>query len=132
MKSNRKQLNADIALGVKKLGPVFLASKLDEFLLFGSFFDFSPLDIPDLDNFRALANFWLFYFPDFLACSTPLLSNPSISLLPSFFPEAGLLLSFLLEADLLPSFLLEAGLLVVFNIAVNGAAILLKPWINRQ
>ena len=126
MNVNRKRLKADLALGVRKFGLVSLASKLGEFPLFGGFFDFSPLDFPDLDDFRDLADFWPFDFPDFLACSTPPL-NPSTSLLPSFLPEAGLLSLFLLEADLLPSFLLGASLLVVFNIEVSGAAILLKP-----
>ena len=127
MKANRKRLKADLALGVRKFGPVSLASKLGEFPLFGGFFDFSPLDFPDLDNFWDLADFWPFDFLDFLACSTPSPSNPSISSSPLFLLKAGLLLSFLLEADLLPSFLLEAGLLVVFNIEVSGVTILLKP-----
>ena len=127
MNASRKRLKADLASGVRKLGPVSLASKLDEFPLFGGFFDFSPLDFLDLNDFWDLADFWPFDFPDFLAYSTPSPPNPSTSLLPSFLPEAGLLSSFLLEAYLLPSFLLEAGLLVIFNIEVSGAAILLKP-----
>ena len=57
MNASRKRLKADLASGVRKLGPVFLASKLGEFPLFGGFFDFSPLDFPDLDNFRDLADF---------------------------------------------------------------------------
>ena len=125
MKANRKRLKADLASGVRKFGPDPVAPKLAEFPLFGSFFDFSPLDFPDLDNFRDLANFWPFDFPDFLACSTP--SPPNPLTLPLFLPEAGLLSLFLPEADLLPSFLLGAGSLVVFNIEVSGAAILLKP-----
>ena len=56
-KANRKRLKADLALGVKKLGPLLIESKLGEFPLFGDFFDFSPLDFPDLNNFRDLANF---------------------------------------------------------------------------
>ena len=132
MNASRKRLKASLAPGVRKLGPVSLASKLGKFPLFGGFFDFSPLDFPYLDNFRDLAKFWLLEFPDFLACSTPSPPNPSTSSLPSFLPEAGLLSSFLLEADLLPSFLLEAGSFVVFNIEVSGAAILLKPWMNRR
>ena len=127
MKINRKRLKADLASRVRKLGLVSLASKLGVFPVFGGFFDFSPLNYPDLNNFWDLANFWPFDFPDFLAYSTPLPPNPSTSLLPSFLLEVGLLLPFLLEADLLPSFLLEASLLVVFNIEVSGAAILLKP-----
>ena len=58
MKTNGKWLKAHLASGVKKLGPLSLALKLDEISLFDSFFDFSPLDFPDLDNFRDLANFW--------------------------------------------------------------------------
>ena len=130
--ASRKRLKASLAPGIRKLGPISLALKLGEFPLFGSFFDFSPLDFPDLDDFRDLADFWPFDFPDFLACSTPSPPNPSTSPSPSFLPEAGLLSSFLLEADLLPSFLLGAGSLVVFNIEMSGAAILLKPWMNRR
>ena len=36
--------------GVRKLGPVFVVLKLDEFLFFDGFFDFLLLDFPDLDN----------------------------------------------------------------------------------
>ena len=132
MNASRKRLNAFLAPRVRKLGPVFLASKLGEFSLFGSFSDFLPLNFPDLDDFWDLAEFWPFKFPDFLACSTPSPPNPLTSSSPSFLPEAGLLSLFLLEADLLPSFLLGAGSLVVFNIEVSGAAILLKPWMNRR
>ena len=124
MNASRKRLKADLASGVKKLGPASVAPKLGEFPLFDKFF-------PDLANFWDLDVFWPFDFPDFLACFTPP-PNPSTSPLPSFLPEAGLLSSFLLEANLQPSFLLGAGLLVVFNIEVSGGAILLKPWINRQ
>ena len=132
MRANCKRLKADPVFGVRKLGLLSLASKLGEFPLFDKFFwvlanfwdlnVFSLFEFPDLDGF--------FDFPDFLACSTPSLSNPSISLLPSFLPKTGLLPLFLLEASLLPLFLLEASSLgdpVVFNIEVNGAAILLKP-----
>ena len=125
MNASRKRLKGDLASGVRKLGPDSLASKLGKFPLFDEIF-------LDLDNFWDLADFWPFDFPDFLACSTPSPPNPSTSPSPSFLPEAGLLSSFLLEADLLPSFLLGAGSLVVFNIEVSGAAILLKPWINRR
>ena len=121
--ASRKRLKADLASGVRKLGPASVAPKLGEFPLFDEFF-------PNLADFRDLDVFWPFDFPDFLACSTPSPPNPSTSPSPSFLPEAGLLSSFLLEADLLPSFLLGAGSLVVFNIEVSGAAILLKPWIN--
>ena len=57
MNANRKRLKASLAPRVRKLGTVFLASKLGEFPLFGGFFDFSPFDFPDLDNFRDLADF---------------------------------------------------------------------------
>ena len=57
MKANHKRLKADLALGVSKFGPLFLALKLGEFPLFDGFFDFSPLDFPDLDSFRDLADF---------------------------------------------------------------------------
>ena len=118
-----KRLKADLALGVRKLGPDSVTPKVGEFPLFDEIF-------LDLDNFQDLANFWPFDFSDFLAYSTLSPPNPSTSLLPSFLLEAGLLSSFLLEADLLPSFLLGAGLLVVFNIEVSKSTILLKPWIN--
>ena len=124
MNASHKRLKADLASGVRKLGPDSVAPKLGEFPLFDEFF-------PDLADFRDLDVFWPFDFPDFLTCSTPP-SNPSILPSPSFLPEAGLLSLFLLEADLLPSFLLGAGSFVVFNIEVSRAAILLKPWINRQ
>ena len=118
MKASYKWLKADLALGIKKLRPDFVAPKLGEFPLFDEFF-------PDLADFWDLDIFWSFDFPDFLACSTPQ-SNPSTSLLPSFIPKTGLLSLFLLEADLLLLFLLGAGLLVVLNIEMSGAAILLK------
>ena len=57
MKANRKRLKADLASGVRKLGPDPVAPKLGEFPLFGGFFDFSPLDFPDLDDFWDLADF---------------------------------------------------------------------------
>ena len=79
MNASRKWLKADLASGVRKLGPDPVAPKLGEFPLFGGFFDFLPLDFPDLDNVWDLADFWPFDFPDFLACSTP--SPPNLSLL---------------------------------------------------
>ena len=124
MYASRKRLKANLALGVRKLGPDSVMPKLGEFPLFDEFF-------PDLADFRDLDVFWPFDFPDFLACFTSppnLLTSP----LPSFLPDAGLLSSFQLEADLLPSFLLGAGSLVVLNIEVSEAIILLKPWMNRQ
>ena len=44
MKANYKRLKAALALGVRKLGPLFLALKLGKFPLFDGFLD--------------LANFW--------------------------------------------------------------------------
>ena len=126
MKANLKRLKAALALGGRKLGSDSVAPKLGQFPLFAIYFDFLPLD---LNDFWDLANFSPLNFPDFLAYSTPLPLNLSISPLLSFFLKAGLLFSILLKADLLPLFLLWAGLLgdpVVFNIKVNRAAIWLK------
>ena len=135
MKASRKRLKADLMLKVRNFSPTSIASKLVEFSLFDNFFPdlakfldldvFSLFDFPEFDN-----------FPDFLACSTPflLISNLLTSPSPSFLLEASLLLSFLPKANLLPLFLLRTGLLgdpVVFSMEVSGAAILLKPWINR-
>ena len=64
MKANRKQLKADLALGVRKLSLAFIVPKLDEFPLFDEFFS-------DLADFWDLDVFWPFDFPNFLACSTP-------------------------------------------------------------
>ena len=135
VKANCKRLKATLALEVGKLGPLFLALKLDEFPLFDNFF----LDLAgfwDLNNFLPfkffnLANFFNFF--DFLACS--ILSPPNLSslLLLLFFSKAGLLLLFLLEINLLSLFLLGAGLLgdpIVFNIKISRIAILLKLWMN--
>ena len=49
MKANRKRLKADLALGVRKLGPDFVVPKLGEFPLFDGFLDLA--DFWDLDNF---------------------------------------------------------------------------------
>ena len=109
MKANHKQLKADLASGVRKLGSLFLALKLGEFQLFDDFFDFSPLDFPDLDNFQDFDVFWPFDFSDFIPSpSTPSLPSPS---------------STSSEIDL-------SGGVTVFSIEVSGAAILLNPWIN--
>ena len=136
MKASYKQLKIILVSEFRNFGPSFIASKLVEFLLFDNFF-------PNLAKFWDLNIFLLFdflylnNFSDFLACSilfSPTL-NLSTSLLLSFLLETGLLSWFLLETDLLLLFLLEAGLLgdpVVFSIEVNRAAILLKPWMNRQ
>ena len=100
MKANRKRLKADLALGVKKLGPLTLALKLDKFPLFNGFLD--------LANFRDLDIFWPFDFLDFLAISTlPTPSPPSLS------PTSS-------EVNLSDS-------LAVFSIKVKRVAILLKP-----
>ena len=50
MKANRKRLKVDLALGVRKLGPISVAPELGEFPLFDKFF-------PDLDKFWDLADF---------------------------------------------------------------------------
>ena len=123
MKANRKRLKADLALGVRKLGPDSVAPKFGGFLLFDEIF-------PNLADFWDLDVFWPFDFSDFLTCSTPPPPNSLTSLLLSFLLKAGLLLLFLLKVDLLPLFLLGAGLLIVFNIEVSRAAILLKSWMN--
>ena len=114
VKTSRKRLKVSLVPEIKKLGPVSVAPKLDEFPLFGGFFDFSPLDFPDLDNFWDLTKFWIFDFPDFLASSSPLppLLTPNITTLLLLFPTLGLDTS---------------GDLVIFSIEVNRAAILLKP-----
>ena len=103
MKTSRKRLKAALALGVRKFGPLSLASKLGEFPLFDKFF-FDLADFWDLDNF------WPFNFPDFLIISTPptllpLLPSPTSSLSEIDFSDGA----------------------VVFSIKVSGAAILLKP-----
>ena len=113
MKANCKRLKADLALGVRKLGPISLALKLGEFLLFGSFFNFSPLDFLDLDNFRDLANFWPFDFPDFLAIFIPPILLSPLPL--STFSKVNL-----------------SGGTAVFSIEVNEVAILLNPWMNYR
>ena len=94
VKASRKWLKAILVLGVKKLGPVIVASKLGQFQLLDGFFNFSLFDFSDLDNFQDLANFWPFDFSNFLMCFIP--PNPSI--LPSllFLPKVCLILSFLL------------------------------------
>ena len=111
MNARRKQLKASLAPGVKKLGPASIASKLDKFPLFDSFFDFLLLNFPGLDDFRNLAKFWLFDFPDFLASFLlpPLTPNQITS--PLLFPT--------LSPDML-------GNPVIFNIEVSRAVILLK------
>ena len=130
VKASHKRLKSVLASGVRKLSLASVVSKLGEFPFFDYFFDFSPFDFFDLNNFRDLADFWYFNFPDFLACSISLPSNWSTSLLSLFLPKASLLLLFLLEADLLLLFLLGAGssgYSVVFNIEISETAILLKP-----
>ena len=116
VKANHKRLKADLASGFRKLSPLSLASKLDEFSLFDSFFDFLSLNFPDLDNFRDLDIFWPFNFPDFLAIFT--LPTPSTPSLLSQSPTSSLS-----EVHL-------SGGAVVFSIEVSETAILLKPWMN--
>ena len=112
MKANRKRLKANLASGVRKLGPVSVAPELGEFPLFDKFF-------PDLNNFWDLADFWdldifwPFDFLDFLEISTP---PPSTASSPSPSPSS-------YKINL-------SGGAAVFNIKVSGAAILLKPWMN--
>ena len=106
VKANYKRLKSDLASGVKKLGPVSVAPKLGEFLLFDEFF-------PDLADFQGLDVFWPFDFPDFLASllpPPPPIPNPTTS--PLLFPTSG------------PD---TSGDQVVFSIEVSRAAILLKP-----
>ena len=119
VKPSYKPLKTVLILGAKKLGPIFIALKLDKFLLFKDFFDFSLFDFINLDHFWNLANFWLFNFPNFLACSTLLPPNLTSSL-PLFFLNTGLLLLFFLKVNL-------SDYSVIFNIKINKATILLKP-----
>ena len=64
MKASYKQIKIILALGVKKLEPASLLSKLGEFLLFDGFLDlakFLPFIFPNLDNFRLfckVVNLW--------------------------------------------------------------------------
>ena len=109
VKANYKWLKAVLASRVKKLGPFFLASKLDKFPLFNDFF-LNLADFWDLDNFQDLDNFLVFdnflYFS--IDSSSP--STPSISLL----------VSISLATNTYDD-------TVVFIIDVSGTAILLKP-----
>ena len=124
MKANCKRLKADLALGVRKLGPVFLVLKLGEFLLFDGFLDlanFLPFKFPDLDNFRDLANFSGFgsiRFNSLFNSSPPPTSPTSLA-----------------ASILAPSTSLVAityNNLVVFSIDVSGTAILLKLLMNQR
>ena len=118
MKASHKQLKILLVLRVQKLGPVFVALKLGEFLLFDSFFNFSLFD---LDNFWDLADFWLFDLPVFgFTCF-----DPSLPLK---------LLTLLVVSSFAPSFSLMASIcddMIVFSTKVISAAILLKPLINQ-
>ena len=133
MKVNYKRLKADLVSGVRKLGPLFLALKLDKFLLFDSFFDFSPLDFPDLDDFWDLADFWdldIFWPSNLLVFGS---TRFDLSLNPLLLPPT---LSTSSAASILtPSTSLAASTcddIVVFSIDVSGATILLKPLMNQQ
>ena len=112
VKANFKWLKADLALGVKKLGPDSVAPKLGEFPLFDEFF-------PDLDNFQDLDVFPVFgsthFDPSFDPSPSP--TSPSSSAASTLAPSTSLAAS-------------TYDNIVVFNIDVSGAAILLKPLIN--
>ena len=110
MKTNHKRLKVALVSKIRKLGPLFLASKLGEFPFFDDFFF-------DLANFRDLDNFWLFNLPafGFKRFDLPL---------PSTSP------TLLATSTLVPSTSLAASTyneMVVFSIDVSGAAILLNP-----
>ena len=105
MKASCKRLKVFLMLRVKKLGPFFLVSKLDKFLLFDNFF-------PDLVNFWDLDRFWPFNFLDFLV---------SFILLPSLTLNITTLL--LLFSTLGLNILGDPA---IFNIEISGATILLK------
>ena len=114
MKANHKQLKTDLVLGVRKLSPNSVAPKLGEFPLFDEFF-------PDLDDFRDLDIFLVFGSTRF---------DPSFDSSPPPTSPTSLAAS-----TLAPSMSLVASTcddIVGFSIDVSGAAILLKPLINRQ
>ena len=98
--------------GIRKLSLVSIALKLGKFPLFYGFFDFLPLDFPDLDGFRDLTKFWSFNFLDFLASSLSLLLAPNLMTSSLPFLTSG--------SDM-------SGDSVVFKIEVIKATILLKP-----
>ena len=100
MKTNRKQLKVDLALGIKKHDPLSLALKLGKLTLFNGFLD--------LADFWDLHIFWPFDFPNFLAISTPPTPSP-LSPLTTF-----------TEINLCDG-------AAVFNIEMSRAAILQKP-----
>ena len=115
VKVNYKRLKAALALGVRKLGPAFLVSKLGELSLFDGFLDLAnylTFEFSDLDNFRPFDN-----FPNFLTSSSPSPLIPDLTTSPLAFPTSG--------SDM-------SSDLVVFSIEMSEAAILLKPWINYQ
>ena len=105
VRANYKQLKAALALRVKKLGSLFLMSKLGEFPLFNGFLD--------LANFCNLDIFWHFDLPNFLIIFTLL---TLLSRSPS---------------PISTKINLSSGA-AVFSIEVSRAAILLNPWINCQ
>ena len=110
IKASHKRLKVALALGVKKLGPAFVALKLGEFPLFDSFFDFSPFN---LDDFQDLAIVWPFDLLIFGSTCFDL----SLDLSPPPISPTSLAAS-------------TCDDMVVFSIDVSGVAILLKLFIN--
>ena len=110
MKANRKRLKTVLALAVRNIGLISIASKLIEFPLFNDFF-------PDLAKFQDLDVFMLFNFPDldnflnFLVYSTLPPTPNSLTSPLLIFSHSGI--------NLFSS-------TVVFSIEVNEVAILLK------
>ena len=117
VKANHKQLKADLASGVRKLGPSSIALKLGEFPLFDGFLDladFLLFEFPDLANF---SGFGSTHF-DSSFDSLPPLTSPTL----------------LAAKTLTPINLLVANTyddMAVFSIDVSGVAILLKPLMNQ-
>ena len=102
MKANHKRLKAILASKVKKLSPFFLVLKLGKFSFFDDFF-FDLADFWNLDNFQIFDNFLYFSInlSSFLTLSTSLIIS-TLSAINTY------------------------DNIVVFNIDINGAAILLK------
>ena len=103
--ASRKRLKADLASGVRKLGPASLVSKLGEFPLFDGFLD--------------LADFWLSDLPVFGSPRYDPSLNPSPA--PPIQPTS------LAASTLVPSTSLAASTcdeMIVFSIDVSSAVIL--------